>query len=467
MFSNNRRYPNVPHQWLAGMAGPRQSRFTPATTTRLRRSTCAYVMLLMIVAITLIRPMDLLLPLKDVPLYQIALVAALAANVSGIRDQLRLSRLRERPVTVCVLGVYVSIVMSHVSHMYLTGATDIGFIPVMLLYLLIVSLVDSPERLQQFLRIVTLAGTAIVSLCLLDYLNVIDVRGITHLNRENESVGELMNWRMRGVGIFEDPNDLATLVVFLGILSAWSYRNSSRSTTRCLWLISLVMLCAALVCTRSRGGLLAAAAAGSVLAYWRYGKTVVVCTAMCGLALLPILSGRTAGISGDDSTAFERVLLWREGLHAMMSPDFVFGIGAGLYEELDGLVAHNSFIHAFVELGFVGGTCFIGWFLFVALAMFRVVRRRTPCTHPQIAILFPFVAAFLTGWCVSLLSLSRCYAPSTILVVGSAAAYVNLLEDQLNPPQKLTCCDPTHLKILLTVSSIALVGFYCFTRVVT
>ena len=116
---------------------------------------------------------------------------------------------------------------------------------------------------------------------------------------------------------------------------------------------------------------------------------------------------------------------------------------------------------------FVGGTCFLGCFLFVALALLRVVRRRTQITDPQIAILFPFVAAFLTGWCVSLLSLSRCYAPSTILVVGIAAAYVTLLEGRLNPPQRLTGWDRKHQKILLTVSSIMLVGFYCFTRVVT
>ena len=36
--------------------------------------------------------------------------------------------------------------------------------------------------------------------------------------------------------------------------------------------------------------------------------------------------------------------------------------------DLAGLVAHNSFVHAYVELGFLGGTFFFGCFLFAGLA---------------------------------------------------------------------------------------------------
>ena len=35
---------------------------------------------------------------------------------------------------------------------------------------------------------------------------------------------------------------------------------------------------------------------------------------------------------------------------------------------LAGLVAHNSFVHAFVELGLFGGTFFFGCFFFTALS---------------------------------------------------------------------------------------------------
>jgi len=467
MFSNKGRYPNASNAWLIGMAGPRQTRSLPVSTTQLPTSPVSYVLLLGVVAITLVRPMDLLTSLNNLPLYQIVLAVALMANYVGIRDQLKIARLRQQPATVCVIGVYLAIVMSHVTHLFLAGATDISFVPVMLFYLMIISLVDSPGRLQQFLKFVACTGTAMVALCVLDHLSVIEVAGITHLSREIAQGGASQNWRMRGVGVFEDPNDLATLVVFLATVCLWAHRAARSQGSRLLWLSALTILLVALVCTRSRGGLLAAAAAGSVLAYWRYGKTAVLCTGTLGLILLPILSGRTVGISGSDATAFDRVLLWREGMHAMMTRDFVFGIGAGLYEELDGLVAHNSFIHAFVELGFVGGCCFVGWFLFPALALYRVRRNRYQCSSQQLKILFPYVAAFLAAWCVSLLSLSRCYAPSTILVVGTAAAYVSVLERQLNPRRNLTRCDRSHLQILLTVSSVLLFMFFCFTRIAT
>ena len=471
MLFNKGRNPHASNAWLVGMAGPRQTRSlpvsTPVSTPTISTSPVAYVFLLGVVGITLVRPMDLLTSLKGLPLYQVVLAAALMINARGIRDQFNRVHLREQPTTVCVIAVYLAIVMSHLTHAYLAGATDISFIPVMLFYLMIVSLVDSPERLQQFLKFVALTGTSMVTLCLLDFLGLIDVGGITHLSGKGEDIAAAQDWRMRGVGVFEDPNDLATLVVFLGTLCVWAQHATRNHTARLFWCIALAILLVALLCTRSRGGLLAAAAAGSVLAYWRYGKTAVLCTCTLGLMLLPVLSGRTAGISGDDSTAFDRVMLWREGMHAMMSPDFAFGIGAGRYEELDGLVAHNSFIHAFVELGFVGGCCFVGWFLFPALALYRVARYRCPCSSQTLTTLFPYITAFLAGWCVSLLSLSRCYAPSTILVVGIAAAYVNLLGKHLEPPRKLVRWDRRHLLSLFTFSSLSLFMFYCFVRVVT
>ena len=103
----------------------------------------------------------------------------------------------------------------------------------------------------------------------------------------------------------------------------------------------------------------------------------------------------------------------------------------------------------------------------MVLPMWRAIRRPVECPHPQLAKLFPFVAAFVIGWSVALLSLSRCYAPSTMLVVAIGAAFVNVLERHVNPPQKLVRLDRSHLTTLMGVCVLLLIGFYCFTRAVT
>ena len=56
--------------------------------------------------------------------------------------------------------------------------------------------------------------------------------------------------------------------------------------------------------------------------------------------------------------------LWYAGLVEMKRFP-LFGIGAGMYPDfVDGRVAHNSFVHAFVELGIFGGVIFLGAFWF-------------------------------------------------------------------------------------------------------
>ena len=83
-----------------------------------------------------------------------------------------------------------------------------------------------------------------------------------------------------------------------------------------------------------------------------------------GLLLVPAVllafGGRQADInlSGND-TAQDRLRLWAEGM-SLLPGSPIFGIGVGEYEECIGLVAHNSYVHSFVEMGLLGGTFFAG-----------------------------------------------------------------------------------------------------------
>jgi hypothetical protein len=104
----------------------------------------------------------------------------------------------------------------------------------------------------------------------------------------------------------------------------------------------------------------------------------------------------------------------------------VFGIGEGNFVEEAGQVAHNSFVHAYTELGLFGGTCFFGTFAYAAWALRRLRGRLDPAANPTLYRFRPYLLAVVAALAAGLFSLSRVYTPSTYLVFGLCTAYLQL-----------------------------------------
>jgi hypothetical protein len=104
----------------------------------------------------------------------------------------------------------------------------------------------------------------------------------------------------------------------------------------------------------------------------------------------------------------------------------VFGIGVGEYEEHVGMVAHNSYVHAFVEMGLLGGTLFAGAVSLAVYGVWRCERDAGPAGDPALLRLRPYLLAALAGYAAAMLSLSRCYIVPTMLMLALATAYRNL-----------------------------------------
>lgn len=157
--------------------------------------------------------------------------------------------------------------------------------------------------------------------------------------------------------------------------------------------------------------------------------------------------------------------MWAEGLDAIKSPDILFGIGQGTYADIAGLVAHNSYVHAFVELGIFGGTFFFGLFFFSALALFRVTDPKLNLRHSELKRFAPYLAAVLVGWGVGLFSLSRCYVVPTYMVIGMVGCFSSLAGPRLEHSCWLVAWNRRHVRNLL-IGSIALLAFlYVFVKV--
>ena len=169
--------------------------------------------------------------------------------------------------------------------------------------------------------------------------------------------------RIRGTGIFNDPNDLAlTLVICVPFVLGLVGSRSSSLVGRFVGIAVLVPMLLAIYYTNSRGGVIALGGVIVSQAFRSRGKAVGLAVATLGLvALIAAGPSRIARIDSSEASAQGRIQAWSAGLQ-MFKAQPVFGVGFGRYTDFHDRVAHNSFVHTLAELGFVGAFCLVGAF---------------------------------------------------------------------------------------------------------
>ncbi len=430
----------------------------------------AFMLFQLLTATLFLRPAEVFSWLEGLPIYEGLILGTFALTVSSVIANFQPFAMTRQPITYCAAGMLPAIVMSHLTHLYLGGVRDSAdqFVRTLLYYGLVVTCVNSPSRMKAFLANVAVCTSVMVSLCLFDYWEWVDFEFIVHLqdiDGHDEEGMPIFFQRMRGTGIFQDPNDLAMVIVAGGILCLYFLTDRAVGVFRWLWVAPLAVFAAAILETKSRGGLLAGVVAVMTLATFRFGARFGVVMATLALCGLPVVAGRSANIEfGDGSTSHERIEMWREGFEALKSPDLFFGIGHNMYAELAGLVAHNSFLHAYVELGIVGGTLFFGCFFFAFLQIYRLGRLEAPVWHHELRRMRPYIAGVLAGWCMSMFSLSRCYIVPTFLVLGMASAFLNLSWIHTAEMRPLIVWNRGLVLKLASSSAAMFVGLYLMTR---
>lgn len=441
-------------------------------SSQLGSSQIPYLCFLLVNAAVFLRVSEMFESLEGTPVYEVLIVSCLLLSLNRLRDQARPRALYQQPITVCVLGMGVSIILSHLSHAYFSGAIESGtlFFKVTLYYLLLVSLVTTPARFRGFLLSTAACAFIMITLCVIDYLGWIDLAFVKHIEDLNGVITDLgkqeIVLRMRGTGLFQDPNDISLLIMATLMICAYFLDDRRWSFLRFVWLLPMGVLATGLYCTRSRGGLLATGAAGMTLLCCRFGKKWGMIVGGISLCALPFLAGRQGDIDLEEGTGQARIQLWSEGLHEIKSLNVFLGIGQGLYADAVGQVAHNSYVHAFVELGLLGGTLFFGCFFFVGLALYRIAKSsRRPMRNAELQRFAPFMAAIMAGWAVGVYSLSRCYVVPQYMIFGLAASYINLAGIHMVPPRLLVVWDSRHVRQLIGGGIGLLILLFIFVKI--
>jgi O-antigen ligase len=405
----------------------------------------AFPLFILVNAALFVRPGEIVPGLEQWSIYQWLILGCLVVAYPRVFDQFTRDALVSRPITVCVVGMWVTVVLSHLARMNMFDARETGFAfgKVVLYYLLLMAVVDTPERLRKLLLWLVAFIVILTLIAVLQYHGVIQLASLTTLEERklDPETGEFVVIpRLRSTGIFNDPNDLC-LVLGLGIqMSLYFAADKRRGPIRLAWLTPIALFGYALMRTQSRGGLLGVTAGLLVLGNARYGwRKTAAAAVVAVLVLLSVLGGRQTSFDmGDkEDTGQARVQLWAEGFELFkQSP--VFGIGASQFAEEVGLVAHNSFVHGYVELGLIGGTLFVGAFFCALVGLRRAGAAATSQCDSELVRLRPYVTAMVVGFGVGLLSLSRNYVVPTFLSLGLASAYIRLnAEETLVPALSL------------------------------
>lgn len=404
-----------------------------------------FLLLLLLTPVVLIHPEEVWPVLGAAPLFKLLALACLVVSLPRVTAQFAAASLASRPITVCVLGVFAAVVLSHLSHFSLWGARTSAaeYFKCVILFVLLVGLVDSLPRLRRLLLWIVGCALVLTMIALLNHYGVTQIPAITSSLEPDKGADELS--RLRATGVYNDPNDFCLILLVASGICCYFATGWRKMPRRLLWLLPVAFFGSAFAMTRSRGGLMALIAGTVVFLVERVGwRKAMLWALILGPLVLFIFSGRQTEVSTDQETAQTRMALWREGL-VQFRESPVFGIGFGEFADQEGMVAHNSYLQCFTELGFLGGVMFLGAFVHAILSLHRIGGPALASDaavdvvsddETQMLRLRPYLAGIVAAYAIGMLSLSRAYVTPTYLVLGVCAVYLRLAENRAQPTSR-------------------------------
>ena len=317
-----------------------------------------FLLILLYLVLTIVRPQDYMPGLDAVPLLPVVLVLAFLCWLGSRAKTWAAPQFLILPVFLLVL------MASQITNGWAGGALEelAQFGPTVIAFFIFAASCTTRRR-------VTVA-MAVFVLCSV----VLALHGIgqaeTGVGWTGVPLGE--DGRIQYVGIFNDPNDLGML--FAATLPmAFFLRHRSHGLMRLFWLAAAGLLLYGTYLTNSRGAILAVLAMVGVYVWYRRGAITALVLSTVGLTLIQLLSSRMNELDAGEESAHGRVEAWYEGM-LMFTSHPLFGVGPGSFTDYNDLTAHNSFVLVLAEAGFIGFTlwlAFVGYSFWMVIAVLR------------------------------------------------------------------------------------------------
>jgi len=328
---------------------------------------------------------------------------------------------------IFMVGFFVAILFSHMSHMYFGGTLSSfeKFLPVFLGYFLVTHSLSSRKHVVFLFYLIVISCCFIAVEGCLEYYNGVSYFGIKPLLQNYSVEGEqLVLVRIKWLGPFSDPNDLALLFVIPIPFLIARFKQSKIISSAAGGLLIL-----GIFYTNSRGGMLALIVA--ILSYFvlRYrNKTGLMLGGFLGVCLLLLGPSRMGAMSAGESSAYGRIEAWYSGFQ-MFKTSPVFGVGMDMFIEINELTAHNSFVLVMAELGFFGLFFFTGLF-WVPLAKVKsyIWGELRETLHIEDVALLASMAASLIAIMTAMFFLSRSYILVPYMLIGIIVMLIGLYD---------------------------------------
>jgi O-antigen ligase len=368
-----------------------------------------------------VRPMEYLGDIVGQRFFLIAILACLLTSFPAVLVLFNPRTLGTRPVLVLVLLLWPVIVLSSLVHGQIDTAAEVfvDFGKTLLYFFLLVGLVTTPGRLRSMLFWLPLFMGCVATIA------VLQAHGLIQLEQFKALEETAATARLHATGLFGDPNDLGVALVVAIVCCVYFIYSPRVGLHSLFWLALLGLFLYTLQLTRSRGAMLALGGALFILLRARIGTFLASLLGILSLPGLLLLTGREVDVHAREDTAASRFSLWSDAMDAFTESR---GLGVG-YEQLDkqiGLVAHNAYLHAFSELGFIGGCIFLGVVVWAVWALLAMESKKRVILNPDLRALHPIMTAALVGYAVGMGSLSLCYRLPTYTVFGLTAAYLHM-----------------------------------------
>lgn len=383
----------------------------------------SFIFLLIYIFLTFIRPQDWVRGVIGVPVVDIVAIGAIFFMMFEATGSRKGGLFARVPQNGLMIGLYISILMSHVVHTYFGGLVYSfnKFLVPFVLFFLLQNGINTEKKFKTALWFMVLLIVILVPQCVYQAQHGYGWAGQPITYQRHEDV-----YRVNWIGIFNDPNDLAlTFVIALGFLMPFVF-GKVKFITRVFNLALIATLIYGIYLTNSRGGYLALLATVYYFFVRKSGKLVLgsIVGGIMAMGLLALGPTRMGAVSTTEASASARLDLWYGGIQ-LFKYNPIFGVGYGRFMEDLPQTAHNSFLLAASELGIVGMFFWVS-LIYVSLKQLGRVQN----IYPEIKNYALGLQSSLIGFSVAAFFLSRTYNILPYILVAFSGALAAITKDK-------------------------------------
>ena len=394
-----------------------------------------YACLLLYVTLIYVRPAEINPEWATIPFVDILTVIAAIIGVFSIGAKPR--RIFDLPHDKLILAFWAIIAVSSLK-VWLTGVwyAFLAFMPPVFVYFLIRASVRTQPQLKGLVY-------------LLIALNVfLAVNGIVqyHTGVGLGDVGMILD-RIYGLGIFSDPNDLGLTFVMAVPLVLLVIGNAG-FIFRILGVIALGIILLATYYTNSRGAVVGLGATMAAYSFLKFSKPKAVVVAAVLMAIIVVAAPSRGSETGlEESSTQSRIQSWAEGW-VMLKSHPLTGVGYDQYLEYHGVVAHNSFVHTFAELGLIGASILVGMFYWYFKGLSLIPASNKEFLPWRRGLVVSAIGTLTCAW-----FLSRQYVAIFYVLLALGACAVNMHA----PPEHRAKLQATQRDVLI-IGGLTIIG---------